>query len=124
MALSNILWVFLGGGIGSVLRFVVTKTFSQIFANLYWGTLSVNLVGSLLIGLLIGFEIKSILHQPILLLLATGFCGGFTTFSAFSLESLNLIKSGQYLYATSYILISIILGIIAVGLGFYLARQI
>jgi len=124
MTLTNIFWVFLGGGVGSALRFIISKPLNPLFNNLYLGTLSVNILGSLLIGLFIGLEIKSLLQRPILLLLVTGFCGGFTTFSAFSLESLNLIKSGQFMHAVSYMLVSLILGILAVILGFYIAKHI
>ncbi len=123
MDVKSIGIVFLGGGLGSVLRFLLSKSLNPVFSNAIAGTLTVNVVGSLLIGLLIGFEIKNILEKPLMLLLVTGFCGGFTTFSAFALENYNLIKSGDYLQAIFYTLASIFLGLLSVGLGFLIAKQ-
>jgi len=124
MFFQNLIWVFLGGGLGSVLRYLVSKSLNPLFSNVFFGTFSVNIIGSLLIGLLIGYEIKSLLQKPVLLFLVTGFCGGFTTFSAFAFENYNLFKSEQYLLGMTYILISLILGVLAVGLGFYIAKQL
>ena len=124
MALQNIFLVFLGGGIGSVLRFLISKWLNPLFANVFFGTLSVNILGSLLIGFLLAYDMEEIIKKPSVLFLITGFCGGFTTFSAFSAESLFLIKSNQYLQAATYISGSVILGILAVFVGFYLARQL
>ncbi len=124
MGFQQIVWVFIGGGIGSVLRFVLSKSLNPMFNNVFLGTLSVNIIGSFLIGLFLGYEIKTLLQKPMLLLLVTGFCGGFTTFSAFALEQYNLFKTEQYVLAITYILTTLILGIIAVGIGFYLAKQV
>jgi CrcB protein len=115
--------VFLGGGLGSALRFVISKSLYPLFSNTISGTFTVNIIGSLIIGLLIGFEIKNIIDKPLYVLLVTGFCGGFTTFSAFALENYSLFKSGDYIQALTYIFLSVILGILAVGFGFFIARQ-
>lgn len=124
MTLQNLFLVFLGGGLGSVLRFLISKWLNPLFTNLFFGTLSVNIFGSLLIGFLLAYEMEELIKKPSVLFLITGFCGGFTTFSAFSAESLLLIKSNQHLLAATYISGSIILGIFAVFIGFYLARQL
>jgi CrcB protein len=123
MTFQNVFWVFLGGGLGSVIRYLLSKSLYTVFSSAITGTLTVNIVGSLLIGLLVGFEIKSIVDKPAFLFLVTGFCGGFTTFSAFALEYHSLFKSGDYLQAFVYIIASVVLGLLAVGLGFLIARQ-
>lgn len=123
MGIKGVFFVFLGGGLGSAMRYLLSKSVYPLFSNSIIGTLSVNVLGSLLIGLLIGFQMKNIIEKPLYLLLVTGFCGGFTTFSAFALENYNLFKSGDYLQAFAYIVASIILGLLAVVLGFILAKQ-
>jgi len=123
MIVQNLLWVFLGGGLGSALRYLLSKNLNPLFSNIFIGTFTVNLIGCLIIGILIGLESKSILNKPLLLFSITGFCGGFTTFSAFASENLNFIKSGDYTYAILYSLGSIIIGILAVALGLAISKQ-
>jgi CrcB protein len=119
------LWVFLGGGLGSVLRYGVSK-FIPFQQNTFpYPTLIANLLGCLLIGFIMGSAIKhETLSSSQTLFFATGFCGGLTTFSTFSLEGLELLKSGNLGVFLFYTLISIILGLLAVGLGIYLSRSI
>lgn len=124
MGLQNILLVFLGGGLGSTLRYLLSKSLNPMFSSEYIGTLTVNLLGSLLIGFFVGFEAKTFMQKPMLLFLTVGFCGGFTTFSTFASENLILLKSGEYFQALFYSLISIVVGILSVGIGFYLAKQL
>lgn len=123
MIFKNILLIFLGGGLGSVIRFLLSKWLNPLFTNVFLGTFAVNILGSLLIGFLLALEMEENIKKPTVLLLITGFCGGFTTFSAFTAETLYLIKSHQYVQATTYISSSMLLGIFAVVLGFYLAKQ-
>lgn len=124
MIAQNMIWIFLGGGIGSVLRYLLSKTLNPMFSNFFVGTMVVNLLGSFLIGVILGLEIKSIIQKPMLTFLVIGFCGGFTTFSTFALENFNLIKSEQYFMFLLYMFSSIIAGILAVGLGFFVVKQI
>ena len=121
---QNILFVFLGGGLGSILRYLVSKQLNPVFENFYVGTFTVNLIGSLLIGFFIGLELKYIISKPSLFLLVTGFCGGFTTFSAFAFENYVLIKEGQMTSVFLNIGLSLILGILFVFLGLYIAKQL
>ena len=117
--LRNILFVGLGGAIGSMLRYgisllMITKYFP-------YATLAVNIIGSFLIGLIFALSIKEeSFFYNWRIFLATGICGGFTTFSAFSLENLGLLQNGKYGMALIYITISIIGGILATWMGYKL----
>jgi len=115
--IRNILLVGLGGGIGSMLRYVAWLLFSS--RSFPYATLAVNIAGSFGIGLLLAMGIKSsVLSDDWKLFLATGICGGFTTFSAFSAENMVMLQSGKYSIAFLYIGLSLIAGIGAAWLGF------
>jgi CrcB protein len=124
--MKEILLIGLGGFAGSVLRFFVSKL------NLSWqvlaipmGTLTVNIVGSLIIGFLAGISAKSdLISGDLRLLLMVGFCGGFTTFSSFTNENLMLMQNGQFLTVLLYTALSILLGFLAVYLGYILSNSL
>ena len=119
--MKNFLLVFLGGGLGSGLRYLVTAVMNQYSKFLHFGTFAVNMLGCILIGLILGFAQKeNTLTSNQTLLLATGFCGGFTTFSAFANENLELIKNGDIFTFTIYTSGSILIGISAVFFGYLL----
>lgn len=123
--MKQVLLVFIGGGFGSALRYLLSKYLNSPGFNLPYGTLLVNVMGSLLIGLVIGYAVKSTsLSETNMLLIATGFCGGFTTFSAFTLENHAFLKNGDYMSFVIYTIGSIILGLLAVFAGFYLSKLI
>lgn len=124
MGLSHTVLVALSGAIGAVLRYAVGLWVGRIATNslLPWPTLSVNLIGCLLIGLVAGYELRHGLSESWRLLLITGFCGGYTTYSAFALENLHLLHQGAYLPLMAYMLLSLIGGIALVALGIYLVR--
>ena len=112
--IRNILLVALGGAMGSVCRYLISKMITSAFP---WGTFSVNIIGSLLIGLLVGLSSRETISPEMKLLLVTGFCGGFTTFSTFANESFAML-------AALYIGASVMVGIIAVWLGMNIAETI
>ena len=123
--MKQALLVFLGGGIGSCLRYFISKSLNPILSGFFLGTFLVNVIGCLLIGIILGYALKdAVLSQSYVLLLATGFCGGFTTFSAFSYENLGLLKSGEYLNFSLYTLGSVLLGILAVFAGIWISKTL
>ena len=118
--MKNLLLIGLGGSIGSIARYLV----SRLCASVEWmsvplGTLAVNVLGSLLIGFLIGISEKSpLLTVELRMFLMVGLCGGFTTFSSFTGENLMLMRNGQFLSLFLYTGLSILLGFTAVYLGY------
>ncbi|MCB0485846.1 MAG: fluoride efflux transporter CrcB [Flavobacteriaceae bacterium] len=123
--MKQVLLVFLGGGVGSVLRYLVTRFLNNPTTGVPYGTFLVNIIGSFLIGIILGLALKNeALNQNHTLLLATGFCGGFTTFSAFAYENHLFLKSGNLTLLFSYIIASIVVGLLAVFLGIYIVKQL
>lgn len=120
--LKNLLLVGLGGGIGSMLRYAATLlTNSKYFP---YSTLAVNIIGSFFIGIIFALSIKDeVFLNNWKSFLAVGLCGGFTTFSAFSLENMGLLQSGKIGMAVTYIILSIVLGIAAAFFGYYLMMR-
>ena len=121
--MKSFLYVFLGGGLGSLFRYAISK-FIPISKNDFpWSTLFANLLGCFFIGLLLGWAIKNNNQRSQLYsFLVIGFCGGLTTFSTFSQEGLSLLKSGQYTSFLIYTITSIIFGICFVSLGYYIFK--
>jgi CrcB protein len=121
----KILALIIGGASGTLLRYLISSHSMRLIAGAFpWGTLIVNLLGSFLIGFCFGIFEKGHLNSNIKLFLFVGLFGGFTTFSSYALESLNLIKTGNVKYAVTYIIASNILGLILVFLGYILAKVI
>lgn len=117
--LNNILLVGLGGGVGSILRYLCQKWINESYHhNFPLATFFVNISGCFLIGILYALGEKgSILSAQTRLLLVTGFCGGFTTFSTFAFENVDLLRIGDNFYFLLYAAGSVVLGIAAVYLG-------
>ncbi|MDZ4815903.1 MAG: fluoride efflux transporter CrcB [Verrucomicrobiota bacterium] len=119
--MKDLLWVGLGGFIGSALRHLSTRGFELWAAQLKFplGTFFVNILGCLAIGVLTALiEKTGWVSTPARLFLVTGVLGGFTTFSAFGLETFNFLRSGEYLAPALYITLSVFIGLGAVCLGF------
>lgn len=116
---NNILVVALGGAAGSILRYLCQKWINESYNhNFPLATFLVNIFGCLLIGILYALGEKGDLLSPqTRLLLITGFCGGFTTFSTFAFENMNLLRIGDNFYFLLYAVASVVLGIAAVYAG-------
>lgn len=122
--MKQVLLVFLGGGIGSALRYAIGRIFNTSSAGYPWGTFSVNIIGSLLIGVFMGIALKNNnLSENQTLLLVTGLCGGFTTFSAFAYENQQFLKEGDLTSFAIYTLGSLSLCILAVFLGLVISKS-
>jgi len=117
--------VFLGGGLGAAARHGVNLLSGQVAGSRFpWGTLAINVIGSLLIGVLAEwFALRVQLPQSLRLFLITGVLGGFTTFSGFSLEVGLLMERGQMGAAAGYVLASVIAAVGAMFTGMYLVRH-
>ena len=123
--MKAVLLVFFGGGLGSVSRYLLGKWLNNLENAIPYGTLLSNLLGSLLIGIVLGYIAKTTqVSENQTLLLATGFCGGFTTFSAFAYENHIFLKTGDYFSFASYTLTTLLVGFAAVFLGLYLSKFI
>ncbi|MBT8286258.1 MAG: fluoride efflux transporter CrcB [Flavobacteriaceae bacterium] len=121
--MKHFLLVFLGGGIGSGFRFLISKFLNPYFSSFFLGTFSVNIIGCFLIGLILGIATKSAaLNNTFLVFLTIGFCGGFTTFSSFALENYGMLREGQIFSFLIYTLSSILAGILAVAMGLWLVK--
>lgn len=121
--MKEVLLIFLGGGLGSSFRWVINKLVPS--DSFPYSTISVNLIGCLLIGILAGYLLThNHFKSDIYPLLVVGFCGGLTTFSAFALDNYNMIKSNDFFNSILYITLSVAGCIIMVYVGFYIIQKI
>lgn len=119
--LKALLFVFLGGGLGSSLRYLIGLWLKP--ANFPWGTLTANIIGCLLIGLFVGyFNRLGILKESLAIFFVVGFCGGLTTFSSFSLDLFQLSKASSLLYPLLYFSLTVVLGMIFLLIGLWLSK--
>jgi CrcB protein len=121
--MRTLLLIGTGGFIGTCARYLLSKFISERLQSPYpWGTFVVNIFGCLALGLILGFSQKFNLNFQKQAFLTAGICGGFTTFSAFSAETLALLRTGQHTLALLYVCGSILSGILAVYAGYALLR--
>jgi len=120
----KVLLIGLGGGLGSILRYLTQELSVRILPVTFpFGTFFVNVIGCFVIGLLFALTEKFAgFSAEWRLFLITGVCGGYTTFSTFSLESFSLVKEGNYAYFLVYVLASVVVGILATVAGYFLFR--
>lgn len=121
--MKNLIYIFLGGGTGSLLRFLISN-YTQKLWNINsfpLGTFLVNISGCFLIGCLSAYFLK--IDNSLKYLLITGLCGGYTTFSTFSAENFSLYQNSNYIILIFYSLSSLIIGILMVFLGFQVAKN-
>jgi CrcB protein len=125
MAMLNLVLVVVGGGIGAGIRHLTNLGALRVVGpNFPWGTMVINIVGSFVMGLFIAALVRRGGSNELRLFVATGILGGFTTFSAFSLDFATLWERGASLPALGYALASVVGAIIALFLGLWLARTV
>ena len=121
----NFLLVMIGGAVGSAGRYAVGKlTLGTLGPDYPWGTLAVNLIGGFLMGLLVGLLARTGGSEQTRVLIGVGVLGGFTTFSAFSLDAVTMIERGQWGVAVTYALVSVVGSVLALFAGLYLVRAV
>jgi CrcB protein len=121
----KVLYIAIGGAAGAVLRYWLSGTTQRIFNGGFpWGTLSVNLAGSLIIGFLWGMFESVVVSQNVRILLFIGILGSFTTFSTFSLESFHLIRDGEYNLFLMNVMASFLLGVALVFAGYFISQYL
>jgi CrcB protein len=125
-AILPYLWVGLGGFLGSNARYVIGRVSAALFGAAFpYGTLIINVTGSFLLGLVatLATQRYEVFAQEIRLAISIGFIGAYTTFSTFEYESHSLFEDGKWLYAMTYILSSLLVGLLAVRLGIVLGGK-
>ena len=121
------LWVAIGGALGSVARFGLNGLIAARFGETFpWGTIIINVTGSFLIGVFAAYadpDGRVLIAPGVRQFLMIGVCGGYTTFSSFSLQTLRLAQDREWLYAGGNILLSVVLCLVAVWLGYALGAM-
>ncbi|AFL79897.1 camphor resistance protein CrcB [Aequorivita sublithincola DSM 14238] len=121
--MKQLVLVFIGGGFGSTLRYLLSSYLNDYENGVPYGTLAANVLGSLLIGIILGLALKNeTLSQNTVLFLATGFCGGFTTFSTFAYENHLFLRAGDFMSFALYTFGSFVLGFAMVFFGMWLVK--
>ncbi|MCQ2058057.1 MAG: fluoride efflux transporter CrcB [Bacteroidaceae bacterium] len=127
--MRELLLVFIGGGLGSSIRFAVSAYWKHLSLHpryagtvFPWPTFIVNILGCLLIGLFYQYSERWGMSYQTRLMLTTGLCGGFTTFSTFSYESISLLNGGYYVTFLLYVILSLVLGFAAAALPLFIGR--
>ena len=126
MSFTTCLYVIVGGALGSLARYAISVWALPVSRDLPWGTIGINILGSFIIGFFGTLTLaqgRYPVAENIRLFVMVGFCGGFTTFSSFSLQTLDLIRSGAMLRASANIVLSVVLCVVAVALGHVIAAQ-
>ena len=122
------IWIAVGSALGGMARYWCTGAAARLFGETFpWGTLLINILGSFIIGFFVsltGPEGRYVVDQNFRMFVTVGLCGGYTTFSAFSLQSMVLMQEGEWLQAGGYIAASVIVCLLAVWLGHLLAHQL
>ena len=122
--MKQVLIVFIGGGLGTVMRFLISKILPYSGKGFPWSTFSANMIGCLIIGVVTGYFLRNISeNQSEWILFATvGFCGGFTTFSSFANENFLFLRDENYIIMLIYSILSVLSGILMIYLGIILER--
>jgi CrcB protein len=117
--------IAVGAALGGVARFYLATAVQQRLGAMFpWGTLLINVTGSLLLGFIVRYALAAPMSLELRALLTTGFCGGYTTFSTYSYETATLLEDGQYQRAGLYAFGSVFVALVATFCGFILAREL
>jgi CrcB protein len=124
--MKELIYIFVGGGLGSIVRYILGRWVNAFHnSNFPFGTLTINIIACFVLGFIIGLaDHKQLLSPASRLFWAVGFCGGFSTFSAFSSETLTLIQQGQNSTMLLYIILSVVVCLIATFGGLLIAERI
>ena len=122
MQILNFWWVFLGGGLGSICRYGIAQLLQPYQSTFPWATWTANVISCIILGSLLALNTKAQMDLSARLLLLTGFCGGFSTFSTFTAESLTLIQNQQVGTALIYITSSLMVCLLAMLFGMKLVE--
>lgn len=123
--MRSLIYIFIGGGVGSVFRYLIQLAINQsVITKLPLGTFVVNIIGCFLIGAFYSLSERLNLSNEIRLLFTVGFCGGFTTFSTFSTENLNLLRENLYGTFFLYTFLSVAVGIVSVFAGIWTVKSL
>ncbi len=126
MSFSTVLFVMIGGALGTLARYLLSILALPISRDLPWGTILINIAGSFVIGFFGTLTLASgrfPVSEPVRLFVMVGLCGGFTTFSSFSLQTLDLLRSGEMLRAAINVAASVVLCVTAVAVGHAVASK-
>ena len=116
----NYILVFVGGGLGSILRYLISSFMSKYNYDFPWATLTANFFATIILGYFLALSISGDVSDLKKAMIMTGFCGGFSTFSTFSVENFQMFQQGQYGYAITNILASVIVCLIGAFVGYRL----
>lgn len=124
--MKDLIIIFAGGGLGSVVRYLLGRWINQLAGVTFpYGTLTVNVIACIVLGAVVGLvDQRNALSQTSRIFWTIGFCGGFSTFSTFSLETVNLFNNSQGYLAIAYVLASVVLCIGAILLGMWISRSL
>ncbi len=118
--MQSLIAVFFGGAIGASLRYLTGLLILKTFGLIYIATFLVNIIGCFLIGAMYALSTKFAIPNNLKLFIMAGFLGGLTTFSSFCLENLVFLKDGKFIHFTIYTLLSLIIGMTATAIGYYI----
>ncbi|WP_026294817.1 fluoride efflux transporter CrcB [Sediminispirochaeta bajacaliforniensis] len=119
------MWVLMGGGLGAASRYLISLTAGRLFGDTFaWGTMTVNLVGCFFIGFIVGLADRTMLPRVLKVVLVTGFLGGFTTFSSFSLESVRMFLAGSFGRGMANLAVNVVVGLVLTLAGLVTASRI
>ena len=120
-----LIYVIIGSSVGGAARFLSQEFVQKNFPSFIpLGTLSVNIIGSFIIGIIYALAERSKISPEVRILIATGFCGGFTTFSSFAFENVKLMQDGEFFNVALYVVLSLVIGFVAVYLGILFTKLI